>query len=115
MTINERIRILLKSTGITYKKLAEEMGYTPQYVSALTIGKEIGLEPIHRLSLYFPNLNVKWLMWEEGEMFNDVNIVAEKQADYGKPSSNNAIELLALQLEKKDKQIDKLLELLNKK
>lgn len=50
-------------------KFARMMGWQPQYLNGVLNGR-IGLTPIIRILQVLPNLNARWLLLGEGEVFN---------------------------------------------
>jgi len=76
MNTSVRLKKLLKSLKITQNEFAKEVGLTQGTVSDIIRGKTKGLsEPIAKLCRYLYNVNPKWLLSGEGEMFlsNDNN------------------------------------------
>lgn len=72
MSIGERFAILLKEKGITQKAFSKKIGYREQSISNLITGqtKSPKADLITKIAQFFPDLNVRWLLLDEGEMFS---------------------------------------------
>lgn len=74
MDIQDRIKFLFESKRITQSQLARDLN-----ISRVTVNKWIskenafGLESAKKLLTYFPDLNARWLLLGEGEMFESKN------------------------------------------
>ena len=78
------------------------MGWKPQYLNNILSGNSIGLSPIISLLTNYPNLNARWLLLGEGEMWldndifkihNNLNGVVEckSKLDLGNELNNDAL------------------------
>jgi len=73
MSINQRVAEWIKtkkSKGVTQLKIAEEWGVKPQHVSALAKQKgSVGISVINQILDYDKQLNARWLVLNEGKMY----------------------------------------------
>lgn len=77
MTISQRIELIAKSKAKRKKDFAEIMGWKPNYLSKLISGEQgIGLTPVVQLLEKFSDIDARWLLFGEGEMF--VNLKNKK-------------------------------------
>lgn len=64
---------ILELINYVYKgnkaQFAREMGWKPQYLNTLLNGNRIGISPLIAILKIFPELNARWLLLGEGEMF----------------------------------------------
>lgn len=67
--MNNRLLDLIKyKTGGRQNKLAELLGWTPQYLAKLLRGDNFGLQPVLTLLEKLPEINARWLLLGQGEM-----------------------------------------------
>lgn len=73
MTTGERFALVLKEKGITQKSFSERTGYSEQSISKLMKGQTQSPKSdlIAQIAILFPNVNLRWLLIGEGEMFID--------------------------------------------
>jgi hypothetical protein len=69
--MKNRIRSLIKELNVTQIEFAESIGTTPTYLSqCLTTSKRsFGVDFLLRIKHKYPNVNLNWLIADEGEMF----------------------------------------------
>lgn len=65
-TVKERLKLFLKSEGISQKQFESLIGAGNGYVN--NISKSIGTEKAQRISQMFPHLSLGWLLTGEGQM-----------------------------------------------
>lgn len=112
MTINEKIIKYLDFKGISKRKFTMELKMAE---GVLRSGKNIGSGYLKRIKTFCPDLNINWLLYDEGEMLlpaeNKENIVNEPQENYKKTLINNEmllkneVENLKILLEAKNETI----------
>lgn len=116
-TLSERItKIRLLLCDGNNQKFADAIGVTKQSASSFCHGKKsIGSTNIDRILEAFPQVRRAWLMCGDGEMLND-NVQQVQQEDQPANLVSEISRLLTL-LENKDRQIERLIALLedNKK
>jgi len=113
MTIGQRVEIFINNLNIRQLDFAAKIGCSPSYLSQIIQGKKgrgVGIEMVSSILKAYPELNPKWLIEGLGDMYlangkentneNDMMLLKEN-------------EFLKKQLEEKDKQISKLLNLLS--
>lgn len=65
-----RLETILKELGITQNNFAKLVGISQAYVSLMLSGKKsISYSVIQNITKYLPQVNIKWLLLGEGEMF----------------------------------------------
>ncbi len=73
--MKDRILELMKCLNVSNKaEFARQMGWKPQYLNNILNGSSIGLSPIISLLNNYPNLNARWLLLGEGNMFLEDNM-----------------------------------------
>lgn len=108
MTIGKRFALILKEKGVTQKSFSERIGYREQSISKLIKGQTQSprADLIVQVAISFPDVNLRWLLIGEGEMYighpNNENLQIENSRlkDELLSSQNKVIELLE-QLNKK--------------
>jgi len=113
MTIGQRVEIFINNLNIRQLDFAAKIGCSPSYLSQIIQGKKgrgVGIEMVSSILKAYPELNPKWLIEGLGDMY----------LSNGKENTNEndmmlseEIKFLKKQLEEKDKQISKLLNLLS--
>jgi transcriptional regulator with XRE-family HTH domain len=102
MTIGERFALVLKEKGVTQKSFSERTKYSEQAISKLIQGQTQSpkADLIAQIAVLFPDVNLRWLLIAEGEMFidnqNGENLILENSRlkDELLDSKNKVIELL---------------------
>jgi transcriptional regulator with XRE-family HTH domain len=102
MTIGERFALILKEKGVTQKSFSERIGYREQSISKLIKGQTQSprADLIVQVAVSFPDVNLRWLLLEKGEMLvdnqNGDNLIVENSRlkDELLNSKNKVIELL---------------------
>lgn len=85
MNINKNILQYAKSKDISQRKFTASLGLAE---GVLRRGKNIGSGYLTRIRKKYPDLNMNWVLFDEGEMILDSNyIVTEPSASYGKVDS----------------------------
>lgn len=115
MSVKERIKEYINYKDISIRKFCLNIGVTAAYVN--NISKSIPPEKIDRISKYYPDLNITWLITGEGEMIKE-----ESTPNY--ISANDMVEVpteawliikqQAESLASKDRQVEELINLLKK-
>lgn len=72
MTVNERLRKVRLSSGLTQKDFAERIGIKQNTVASYEIGRIAPSETVLVSICREYNVNYDWLLCEEGEMFSNV-------------------------------------------
>lgn len=67
MGVKERLTEFLSHKGITKTEFGRKIGVSSAYVSS--IRRSIDKEKIKSIALNFPDLNIDWLLYGDGEMF----------------------------------------------
>lgn len=80
--MNNRIKAIVKyKTNGKQKEFAELMGWHPAYLGKLLAGNNIGLQPVLTILRNIPEIDARWLLLGEGEMFtNDKYGVLRQQS-----------------------------------
>jgi transcriptional regulator with XRE-family HTH domain len=80
MTIGERLAILLKNKGISQKAFSKKIDYREQSISNLITGitKSPRADLVTELARLFPDVNLRWLLLEEGEMLKEGMSIADE-------------------------------------
>ena len=102
MTIGERFALVLKEKGVTQKSFSERTGYSEQSISKLMKGQTQSpkADLIAKIAVLFPDLNLRWLLIDEGEMLVDnensekLRLENSRLKDELLDSKNKIIELL---------------------
>jgi transcriptional regulator with XRE-family HTH domain len=102
MTIGERFALILKKKGVTQKSFSERTKYSEQAISKIIKGQTQSpkADLIAQIAVSLPDVNLRWLLIAEGDMFNDNqngdNLILENSRlkDELLDSKNKVIELL---------------------
>lgn len=80
MTIGERLAILLKYKEISQKAFSKKINYREQSISNLITGqtKSPKADLVMEIARLFPDVNLRWLLLEEGEMLKEGMSIAEE-------------------------------------
>lgn len=71
MNVKERLRAFIKHKGISIRKFCETIGVSATYINSMR--KSIQPDKLERIAIYYPDLNIQWLLTGEGEMlFSDI-------------------------------------------
>jgi len=70
MLVNERIKAIRKSIGITQSKFAERIAISTSYMAEIEHGVKTANERVIRLLVAEFNINEHWLRFGDGDMFN---------------------------------------------
>lgn len=66
MGVKERLIEYAKYKGISRRKFAAKIGASPAFIG--NISKGIGVDYLNRISIQFPDLNISWLIHDDGDM-----------------------------------------------
>lgn len=80
MTIKERLIYFIKNEGMSVCEFERLISAGNGYVSRIKNG--IKPERLNEISLKFPQLNIDWLLHENGEMMQKTGSMEESQAAY---------------------------------
>lgn len=116
-TIKDRLTTFYKAIGITKREFERRCGLSNGYMDKLKdCPSSIKME---RILSEFPQLDRVWLVTGEGTMLNDGatvigdnNITATNVNGNNEQNGGKVIDVLAAQLDEKDKQIYKLLNII---
>jgi len=87
MTTKEKIIKYLKDKGISQDKFSRKCNLSSGF---LRTGKHIGSEKLKIIRDNYPDLNMNWLLYDEGNMLLDsTNMVNEPQENYTKTEDCN--------------------------
>jgi transcriptional regulator with XRE-family HTH domain len=83
MTIGERLAVLLKDKGISQKAFSKKIDYREQSISNLITGqtKSPKSDLLVEIARLFPDVNLRWFLLEEGEMFVNEDSASEQIID----------------------------------
>ena len=116
----ESLKSFFKERGLTQEKVADMLGVSQAYINALLTGsKQFGKKQARRFEELF-GLSETWLLTGKGEMVIG-NVIQNNQNGnniHGHTvncQGENSTEKLIAMLQKKDEQIDRLLNLLERK
>ena len=113
----ERLKAFVKYTGLPVYKFEARCGLSNGYISSMRRG--IGYKALEQISETFPELNTAWLQTGQGEMLNPAAPVDPEPAE--DPGAGfvsipaeawNVIKQQAASLERKDRQVDRVISLL---
>ena len=111
--MNERIKELRKSLGITQQEFADKLGLKRNTIATYEIGKAVPSDRVVSDLCNKYNVNEKWLRSGEGEMFASLNRtqqIAQLTADLFKGEKDSFKERLLLALAKLNEDEWKVLE-----
>lgn len=117
--VKSRLGEFLKYKGIGQAKFAESVGLSRGFAN--NVGDSIRAENLAKITAIYPELNTTWLLTGDGSMLKSSNAsvaapVSEAPADSESVSIDRqaweVIRSQAASLERKDKQVDELLEML---
>lgn len=120
----ERLKAFVKYTGLPVYKFEARCGLSNGYISSMRRG--IGYRALEQISETFPELNTAWLQTGEGEMLKGSQVPEQvaKAAPVEAPAADpagfvsipaeawNVIKQQAASLERKDRQVDRVISLL---
>ncbi|MEN8185532.1 MAG: hypothetical protein ABFR05_00225 [Bacteroidota bacterium] len=98
MSPKEKIRLYIETKGITLYQFEKMIGISH---GTMRKGKDFGVSILPKIREYFPDLNIGWLVYDEGEMILDREGVVTNKYDLGQHDKENLIseELIKLQKE----------------
>lgn len=103
-SISDRLKEFAKTQRISIREFERKCGLGNSFVNH--IGQSLGVDKLENILQVFPTLNKDWILYGSGEMI--LNEVAEDlKADF----QSNFNKVCSL-IQKKDEQIDRLLDLL---
>jgi transcriptional regulator with XRE-family HTH domain len=101
MTVKERLIEYLKSKKISKSDFGKTIGVSSSYVTS--IRKSIDKDKLRSIALNFPDLNINWLLYGEGQMLKKNEDVSPQNE-----SENEIILVLVEKIEKLNKRIGEL-------
>ena len=118
--MNERIKNLRKSLGLTQLEFGEQVGVKANTIGNYEIGLRTPSDAVIRAICREFNVNENWLRTGEGEMFNPQDeklaaFVGSLVADDSEPFKRRMVELLADLTPEEWKLLEKMAERLTKK
>lgn len=98
MSPKEKIRLYIETIGITLYQFEKMIGISH---GTMRKGKDFGVSILPKIREYFPDLNIDWLVYDDGEMILDRGGVTEKYDLNQKAKKEDLIseELINLQKE----------------
>lgn len=71
-SLNDRIKLVIKNSGLSIPALASKLGYTKQAFYDITgsKGRQPSLKLVSAIAREMPEINMKWLLEGEGSMLN---------------------------------------------
>ena len=116
-TVKQRLMEFCKATGIRPSHIEQKCGFSHGYINSLK--DRPSTERAERILAAYPQLSRVWLLSGEGAMLNDGatvigdnNITANNVNGNNEQNGGKVIDVLAAQLDEKDKQINKLLNII---
>lgn len=118
--MNERIKELRKSLGLTQLEFGEQVGVKANTIGNYEIGLRTPSDAVIRAICREFNVNENWLRTGEGEMFNPQDeklaaFIGSLVADDSEPFKRRMVELLADLTPEEWKLLEKMAERLTKK
>lgn len=84
--IGQRLNILRNSLELSQKELAQQLNVQQGFINAIIHGKKgIGQKVLINISKGYPNLNLRWLLTGEGEMWMFPNYYPHPKLESGIP------------------------------
>lgn len=81
--MGKRLNMILDVLGYTQKSFATQVGTTQSYVSNMISGaRSVSKKSVAFLSEHHPEINVQWLLYNQGKMMHEVRQVTESQQEY---------------------------------
>lgn len=122
-SVKERLILFLSCICMSQKKFADKCGLSSGFVN--NISRSIQPKTMLKITKQFPQLNAGWLLTGEGEMLKSATDIKEKDPDTIRDESplsikkescspSAEIEMLLQIICKKDEQIEKMQEQINK-
>lgn len=103
--IKDRLKKFVDSQQISTREFERKCGLGNSFINH--IGQTIGVDKLEKILQAFPVLNKNWLLSGSGEMIISADLVDNNEADF----QSNFNKVCSL-IQKKDEQIDRLLDLL---
>ncbi|MDR2584806.1 MAG: helix-turn-helix domain containing protein [Prevotellaceae bacterium] len=104
MTVKDRLKNFIKFKNLNNSVFCREVGVSSAFVSSMRVS--IQPDKLESIALKYPELNIDWLLTGRGEML--LPDPSEQEIP-----SNNSTDLMEL-LREKDRQIDRILTILEK-
>lgn len=79
MSIKERLKIFIKHCGLSISAFEKSISASTGYVNNMT--KSIGADKLDLIAEKYPQLNLSWLRFEEGEMLK-IDFIQEEVSEY---------------------------------
>ncbi|MBQ1816330.1 MAG: helix-turn-helix transcriptional regulator [Bacteroidaceae bacterium] len=91
MDVKDRIKLLMDSVKMSQQEFAKVLGITPGSLSGI-LNERTRPTNNHTLAVHkaFPNISINWLLFGEGEMYNDAH-QNERQETTEVPESSNSL------------------------
>ena len=91
--MQNRIKAIIDyKTGGRIGEFGALLGWSPQYISKLLRGACIGLSPVRTILEALPEINARWLILGEGQMFDNAHVSALRREAVARASSLMAID-----------------------
>lgn len=76
--MKERIASIMQKEGLTNAEFAEKIGISTSSLSHIFSGRnKPSLEVVMRIHKAYPNININWLLYGEGEMEEEIPSVSD--------------------------------------
>lgn len=81
MELSDRFNLFLRDKGVSQKEFSDTTGYLRQSLSKIVTGKTKMPKSDFIIALMksYPDLNLKWLLLGEGEMYQELNPIVQSQ------------------------------------
>ncbi|MBR0047347.1 MAG: helix-turn-helix transcriptional regulator [Bacteroidaceae bacterium] len=106
MTVKERLIQFINYKNLSAREFCRQCGVSSSFVS--NIGKSISGSYLDKISMQFPDLNLSWLLLENGNMLNiqNDNSTLQMESITIPVEAWSVIKQQAASLEARDRQID---------
>lgn len=98
--MKERIRLVMERTGLSQQDFANRLEISPASLSSIFTGRtnptNNHVQAIHRA---FPEININWLLFAEGEMLDGISSFSESHSPSGYINAHSSSDVNAVTLE----------------
>lgn len=105
LTVNQRVKSLAESKGLTQYRLAKILSMSPQTINSIFNDKcRPSYEFLSKLAEHFRELNTRWLLTGEGEPFT-ASVGYELKANEPRPPVQTPVQPVRKRTQKIEKQV----------
>lgn len=77
MTVKQRLKEYLKYKGVNASEFGRTIGVSSAFVSSIRVS--VQPDKVERIALYYPDLNIEWLLTGEGSMLKCADLYVKEK------------------------------------